>query len=204
MKREDCIIGAGGHSRSLINLMELNKFTITGIYDDSFDNAKKELISGYKLKGLIKDVPLPASIVLAIGDNNRREELFNKFNAYVLRKNVIHPTAILEKNVEAGASNFIFSGAYLNSQVKIGNNNIINTHAVLEHESKVGSNNHISIGSLICGRVRIGDNCFIGAGATLIDKITITDNVIIGANSAVVKDITAPGVYVGNPARKIK
>ena len=204
MKKKVSVVGAGGHSCSLINLLEINKFVISGIYDDSYDISKNELINGYSLKGAIKDLPVPSSVVLAVGDNDKREELYKKFNFYVYQKNIFHPTALIEKGVIVGKSNFIFSGAYLNSHVQIGDNNIINTHAVLEHETIIGNHNHISIGTLICGRVHIGNNCFIGAGATIIDKIFVADNVIVGANAVVVKDITASGVYAGNPAKKIK
>ena len=55
----------------------------------------------------------------------------------------------------------------------------------------------------ICGGVNISDNVFIGAGTTVIDSISICKNVVIGANSLVIKDIEFPGVYVGNPAKKI-
>ena len=50
----------------------------------------------------------------------------------------------------------------------------------------------------------IGNNVQIGAGAIILMGITIGDNVIIGAGSVVTKDITTSGIYVGNPAKKIK
>jgi len=74
----------------------------------------------------------------------------------------------------------------------------------LEHETEVGDHNHISVNATLCGRVKLGNLCFIGAGSVVIDKIKICDNVVLGANSVVIEDITEPGVYVGNPARKIK
>ena len=37
-----------------------------------------------------------------------------------------------------------------------------------------------------------------------LDKnITICDNVIIGMNSNVIKNINEPGIYVGNPLKKL-
>ena len=49
----------------------------------------------------------------------------------------------------------------------------------------------------------IGNNVLIGSNATIL-PVSICDDVIIGAGSVVTKDITKPGVYVGNPAKKIK
>lgn len=45
---------------------------------------------------------------------------------------------------------------------------------------------------------------FIGTNATLAAGITVVSGVIIGSKTNVRKDITEPGVYVGNPARKLR
>jgi acetyltransferase-like isoleucine patch superfamily enzyme len=49
----------------------------------------------------------------------------------------------------------------------------------------------------------IGNNVNIGSNATIL-PVTITDRVVIGAGSVVTHDITEPGIYAGNPARKIR
>jgi len=203
MKEAICVIGAGGHARSVINLLRLNTIALSGVFDNSYDKKKKELIAGIPLKGAMDDFPPHAKIVLAVGDNKKRHALYKQFKDKVLKKNILHPSAIIEEATSLGEANLIFAGAYLNTEAKIGDNNIINSHAVLEHEVIVGSHNHISVGAVLCGRVSIGNQCFIGAGATVIDKIKITDGVTVGANAVVVKDICQPGIYVGNPARKI-
>ena len=50
---------------------------------------------------------------------------------------------------------------------------------------------------------KIGNGVSIGSNATIM-PIEICDNVVIGAGSVVTKDITEPGIYAGNPARKMK
>lgn len=49
----------------------------------------------------------------------------------------------------------------------------------------------------------IGNKVSIGSNATILPVI-ICDCVVIGAGSVVTKDICESGVYVGNPAQKIK
>ena len=49
----------------------------------------------------------------------------------------------------------------------------------------------------------IGNNVSIGSNATIL-PVSITDQVVIGAGSVVTRDITEPGIYAGNPARKIR
>lgn len=49
----------------------------------------------------------------------------------------------------------------------------------------------------------IGSHVSIGSNVTIL-PVKICDRVVIGAGSVVTRDITAPGIYVGNPARLIR
>lgn len=196
------IVGAGGHARSVIALLERSGFSVGGVYDDSFDPSSAEKISGYPI--LAKTPEKDKRIVLAAGDNLKRSRLFTEWRSALYEKVIIHPSAIIEKRVTFGASDLVFASAVVNSESMIGDNNILNTCCVVEHECHIGDHNHISVGAILCGRVNIGSRCFIGAGSVIIDGIRICDDVIIGANSVVIKDITVAGTYAGNPARKIK
>ncbi|CAG34765.1 acyltransferase [Desulfotalea psychrophila] len=57
---------------------------------------------------------------------------------------------------------------------------------------------------IITAPIKIGNDCWIGARAIILPGITITDRVIIGAGSVVAKSIFESGIYVGNPASKIR
>lgn len=50
---------------------------------------------------------------------------------------------------------------------------------------------------------RVGNNVSIGSNATLL-PVSICDGAVIGAGAVVTKDITEPGVYAGNPAKRLK
>jgi len=204
--RKIAVIGAGGHSRSSINIL-LHYFDrkIVGIYDDSFIKGEKfELINSIPLIGRIEDIQSNQDVFLSVGDNTSREKYFLKFKEKIIKNCIFHPTSIQEKDASIGISNQFFASTFVGSKVKIGFNNIINTGAIVEHESVVGNHNHISIGAVICGRSSIGNMCLIGAGAVVMDKLSICDNTIVGAGSVVIRDINDPGTYVGNPARRIK
>lgn len=49
----------------------------------------------------------------------------------------------------------------------------------------------------------IGNHVSIGSNATIL-PVSICDHVVIGAGAVVTRDITEPGIYAGNPARKIR
>lgn len=49
----------------------------------------------------------------------------------------------------------------------------------------------------------IGNHVSIGSNASIL-PVQICDNVVIGAGAVVTKNITEPGIYAGNPAKKIR
>ena len=204
MNEKVFILGAGGHTRSLMALLAHNNILPEGIYDDSFDPEIVEIIHKTAVKGKIAQLPEVGKIIISYGDLKQRARLYKAYKERIMKENLIHPSAIIEINTELGEANQIFGNVIINAYSIIGKNNIINTGCIIEHENEIGDNCHISIGSVLGGRVKIGDRCFIGAGATVIDKISICDDVILGANATVINDIDSPGTYVGNPVRKIK
>ena len=52
--------------------------------------------------------------------------------------------------------------------------------------------------------VIIGNDCWIGARAVILPGVSICDRVIVAAGAVITKSIVEPGVYGGNPAKKIK
>lgn len=198
-KSEVAIIGAGGHSRSVANLVIDAGFSVLGFFDENVKPG--EQILGMDVKPL-KDLPENCFIVLAVGDNIKRKEYFQKYSYRIFPEPIIHSSAIICHEVSIGRGSLIFAGVVLNACVQIGENCIINTRCVIEHESKVQSHTHISVGVLIAGRVSIGESCFLGIGSVVSDRIQIGESIIVGAGAVVVKSILDPGIYKGIPAKK--
>lgn len=200
------VIGAGGHTRSLMSLIdESNNYMILGIFDDSFAKFPNEVIGTASLIGSIADIQnSSAKMIVSIGDNIKRKRMVSKFSERVLVDNIIAGSAIIRKDVKIGVANQIFEQAFINAGVLIGDFCVINSKALMEHESIIGNYCHVAVGAIICGRVTIGDNCMIGAGSIIKDRVSIVSDVIIGAGAVVIKDIKSSGTYIGNPLRKIK
>ncbi len=204
MDKKVIVIGAGGHARAAVALLEHNEYAIQGIYDDSYDVEHKETIMGHALVGSTFDVPNNAAVFLAVGNNHYRKELLVKLGDQIVKENIIHPSAVIEKSAQLGQFNQVLARVYINAMATVGNNNLLNSGCIVEHECKVGHHNHISVGSVLTGRVTVGDQCFIGANAVVKNGVNICNNVIVGAGAVVINDITEPGTYVGNPVRKVK
>lgn len=204
------ILGCGGHARSIADIILNNDINADFIFLD--DNAKAEeciFEKRYKVLKLASNTEYlkkAEKIFLGIGENLARKEIVESLSHDLKYKiaYLIDKTAHVGFMSEIGKGTFVASFAHIGPETKIGDGSIINTNAVVEHECWVGDYCHISVNSTICGRCHIGNNVFLGAGAVIKDYISICDNVTIGSGSVVIKDIREPGIYVGNPARKIK
>ncbi|OCL27624.1 hypothetical protein U472_03475 [Orenia metallireducens] len=205
---EVIVIGAGGHARTIGNILKLmNNIKIINFIDcfkkDNEKIVNKDVIQVENIITYIQNQKIQ-DVVLALGDNKKREYYFKELNKRGYNfLNVIHPTAIIEDNVKLGNGVVIGAGVILGAEVIIKNNTIINNGVIVDHESIIGNNVHIAPGTKIAGRVIIGNNTFIGVGSSIIDNISIGKNVIAGAGSVIIKDIEDNAKVVGVPAKRI-
>ena len=197
---EVSIIGAGGHTRTLINILTLNEVNINCVYEESL-REKDELILGYQVRH-INTVNPDEKLVISKGDVKERNRLWDAFREQIWSANIIHPKALIEAT-EIGKRNQISAQCYLTPTSKIGNDNVVYSGTVVEHEAEIGNQNIITVNVSICGRVTIGNNCYLGAGSTILPNLRICDGVTVGAGAVVTKNIEEPGVYVGIPAKKV-
>jgi sugar O-acyltransferase (sialic acid O-acetyltransferase NeuD family) len=211
MKEEIILIGGGGHCKSCIDVIEKeNKFRIAGIVDVK-DRIFQKVLS-YEIIACDEDLKKLTkkykNFFLTIGQINNVEKRREKFTFLksldVKFPVIISPLAYTSKYSFVDEGTIIMHKAFVNANVKIGKNCIINTNAIIEHDSQIGDNCHISTASVVNGECNIGDGTFIGSNSVIFNNVNIIENTIIGAGSVVVRSIDESGVYVGNPAKKIK
>lgn len=193
------LYGCGGHSRSVADILLVNKPRISIMFVDKNARAS-ETIYGFPV---VKESPDDTChIFIALGDNKARKEKYEELAG-------AHIVSIVSKNAHIGygaclnAGCFVGNYCHIGPEASVGENTIINNGAIVEHEVKIGSHCHIGPHTTISGRCEIGDLVFVGVGATIKDYVKVCSNVIIGAGATVVKNIEEPGVYVGTPAKRI-
>lgn len=114
----------------------------------------------------------------------------------------IGPFVEIQKGVTIGRRCKIQSHSFVCELVTIGDDCVV-AHGVMF------INDLFATGRPAMGRrelwksTTIGDRVSIGSNATVL-PVTICDDVVIGAGAVVTRDISEPGVYAGNPARKIR
>ena len=121
----------------------------------------------------------------------------------------VHPTAILEGDVELG--DFVGISAYAvlrgdEGKIRIGNRTNIQEHCTL-HGPGVSVGNGVTIGhGAILHGCRIGDNVLVGMGAIIMDGAEIGDWCIIGAGAVVTPGMKmeSGSLAVGLPAKVVR
>lgn len=116
----------------------------------------------------------------------------------------------------------VFVGPFVEIQkgVKVGDRTRVQSHTFICELVTIGADCFIGHGVMFINdafrtggpaqgkrelweSTQIGNRVSIGSNATLL-PVKVCDDVVIGAGAVVTKDITEPGTYAGNPAKKIR
>ncbi len=114
----------------------------------------------------------------------------------------IGPFVEIQKDVRIGKRCRIQSHSFLCELVTIGDDTVV-AHGVMFINDLFATGGPARGDQTLWKRTTIGNHVSIGSNATIL-PVTIGDNVVIGAGSVVTHDIAEPGIYAGNPARKLR
>lgn len=190
------VIGAGGHSRSIIDVLECAGFAIAGIVHNK-PQENHPAMPAYPFLGTDADLPQLhqrfARAVIGIGQIKSaepRKKMFNLLNAYGFDlPTIIAPDAYVSRTARLGKGVMVMRQALINANAQVNDNCIVNTKALIEHDCQIDKNCHIAIGALICGGVKIGEGSFIGAGAICRENASIGKNCVIGCGCVIKKNV---------------
>ena len=190
------LIGAGGHARSCIDVIETaGQFEIAGLVekDESMTNANL----GYPIIGTDDNLDnLRINYDYALITVGQIKSPKIRIKLYQLLKEldftlpaIISPKAYVSKHAQVGDGSIIMNGAIVNANAKIGINCIINNMSLIEHDAVIGDHCHIATGAIINGEVFVGNETFIGSGTVTKQAISIGKNCVIGAGVVLKNDI---------------
>lgn len=190
------IIGFGGHAKVLIDIAKLNGYSINSLYDD--DIQKQDMKYDSINVKIPVDYDLSDNTVIGIGDNRIRKQISLRANK-AHWKSIIHPSAIISKDVHIGEGTVVMAGAIIQPGSSIGRHCIINTGSCVDHDCVIEDFVHLAPRTALAGGVVIGEGCLIGIGSSIIPNIKVGKWSIIGAGSAVIKDIPEYCIAAGVP-----
>jgi len=190
--KEILLIGDGGHSKSVIDVIEQEgKFKIAGIIGTAKTIGSDVL--GYEVIGDDLDVDRFSKIykyaIVAVGQIHTSEKRIKIFSLLMksgfILPSIISPRSYVSKHAVIGNGSIIMHDAIVNANAVIGDNCIINSKALIEHDSIIHRHCHISTSVTINGNVEVGEGSFIGSGAVTNNSIVIKKNSFIKAGALV-------------------
>ena len=198
------LIGAGGHARSCIDVVEQEGiYKIAGFIGLAQEVGSKHF--GYEVIATDAEIPALAKqyqfALITIGQiltAEHRIRLFAQAQAAGFTvPTVIAPTAYVSSHSTIGIGTIVMHGAVINAGALVGNNCIINSKSLVEHDAHVANHCHISTGAILNGNTSIGTGSFIGSGAVIKEGVSIGANSLVGMGLMVRHNVDNNAKYLG-------
>lgn len=141
-------------------------------------------------------------INVQFGENVTVVQPVNLYGCSIGNNTFIGPFTEIQKNVTIGAHCKIQSHSFICELVTIGDHCFIG-HSVMFVNDLFQTGGPAGGDASKWKATSIGHHVSIGSNATIL-PVSICDHVVIGAGAVVTKDITEPGIYAGNPAKKLR
>jgi sugar O-acyltransferase (sialic acid O-acetyltransferase NeuD family) len=192
------LLGAGGHARSCIEVIEQEgRYTVGGLV--GLPDEVGSYVLGYPVLGTDGDLPglLPCFVhVLITVGQIKSPEARIKLHALLDARGcrlpvIVSPRAHVSAHAQVGAGTIVMHGAIVNAGARIGRNCIINSQALVEHDAVVGDHCHIATAAVINGDVSIGAGSFIGSNACVRQGIRVAEHCVVGMGQLVLADCVA-------------
>lgn len=126
----------------------------------------------------------------------------NLYGCSIGSNTFIGPFVEVQKNASIGSGCKIQSHSFICELVTIGNDCFIG-HGVMFINDLFSHGGPAGGDASKWKSTTVGNHVSIGSNATIL-PVQICDHTVIGAGAVVTKDILEPGVYAGNPAKKIR
>jgi UDP-perosamine 4-acetyltransferase len=200
------ILGAGGHAKMVIEVLEsMHRFELYGCLDThrTADRILGVPIFEEDSPTLSRLLAANARALVALGDNQLRMRVTNRFESLGFEfATAIAQSAYVSPSAQVGPGTVVMPKAAIGAQARIGRGVIINTASSVDHDSTIGDFAHVAPGCHLAGNVTVDPGALLGTGTCVIPERRIGAWSILGANSTVVRDIPDKTTYIGTPARQ--
>lgn len=145
------------------------------------------------------------ALIMGIGYHHlaARQAIYAALSATIPFASLVHPAAWIDPSATVGPGAVVYPGCVVDRGAHVGPNTLLNVGCVVAHDTSLGPHTFLGPGVHLAGFVTVGARCFLGVGTTVIDNITVDDDVQTGGGTVVIQDLAA-GLWVGNPARRVR
>ena len=208
------IYGAGGFGREVAWLVERinnnhHEWRVLGFIDDVKTEMYGKSINGLTVLGgreWFAENQKEVYVTCPVGSSRGRRFMYQFLAQYpnVKLATIVDPSAMI------GKASIIEDGVIIGVGARITVNSRIRRGVVVNHGSAVGHDSELTefctlfVNVMVSGTVKLGENSELGSGSFIREYLSVCSDVVIAPLSAVLRDITEPGLYAGNPARRMK
>lgn len=195
------IVGASGHGREVLDVVEACGEPFAGFVDDGNPDLEPLRRRGLTLLGALDALDgHPGSVVLGVGDGAVRSRLAGALSVRWSGP-LVHPSASVGSDVVLADGTVIAAGARLTTHIVVGAHGYVGPNATVGHDAVLGHCVTVLPGATVSGAVRLGYGVTVGTGANLRQGVVVGDGAVVGAGAVVVDDVAAGVTVVGVPAR---
>ena len=211
-----CIFGTGGFARETLcywldaeaaagrpigTPRELARRVCFMVSDDHYSPAE---VMGVPVRRESEIDPGAYEMLVAVAEPAVRRRIVARLPAATRYATLVHPSAVVSAWVRLGEGSIVAPGCVLTCNIEVGRHAQLNLHTTIGHDCRIGDFFTAAPGARISGACRIGAGVYVGTNAALRQQLSIADDVTVGMSAVVVQHLTAPGTYVGNPARRLR
>lgn len=197
------LLGAGGHAKVLVGLVEALGRNFAGVCDPVLAQGNLCNWRGIKVLGddgaLARIDPEEFELVLGFGPTPHSTKRADVFNGLVERgyhlPSLVHPSAFVDKTAAINDGAQVMAGVIIQPDCLIGMNAVVNTCASVDHDTVIERDAHIAPGAVLCGGVKIGVGAFVGASATLLPLVEIGAHSLVSAGSTLARALVDGEVF---------
>lgn len=204
------IVGAGGLARMIYSWLPdfLNidlEWELVGFLSDNPNNLygygyEQPIISS------VEDFQPKKDEVLVMGISNPKDKLriaklLESRGATFI--NLIHPSAIIGKNVKLGKGCVVCPYVVITCDADIGDFVLLNIGVTVGHDVLIDDGCTINAHSDITGYVQLGRGVFLGSHASITPNVKVNAYARVGAGSVVVKQVGSENTVFGVPAKRV-
>jgi sugar O-acyltransferase (sialic acid O-acetyltransferase NeuD family) len=203
------IVGAGGHGRETLDVVEACNaiaatYEFVGFCADEFEPDLVARRTAEVLGGVGVLAEIDAAYVIGIGTSETRRELDARVSGFGREAIVLaHPSSSLGSDLRLAPGVILAAGTRVTTNVTLGRHTHLNVNAVVSHDCVVGDYVTLSPGVLVNGTVTLGDGVFLGTGAVVLPGRKVGAWARIGAGAVVTEDVPTGRTAVGVPARLV-
>ena len=202
------LIGAGGHARACIDVIEMEgRFTVQGLV--GLQDQVGTQVLGYPVIGTDDDLQSlrkqQSHALVTVGQIKSPEyriRLFSLLMSYAFEAPVIvSPRAHVSRHAAVARGTIVMHGAIVNAGATVGENCILNSLSLVEHDATIGDHCHVSTAAAINSGVHIAAGTFVGSNSSVRQGIRIGERCVIGMGQRVLRNCE-PGTQLPPVVRR--